>query len=126
MAYREENRRPVDLEIDALHDLLARIRRVRRRVALPVLSVALVALAIGVSAHVLGYWSVFGTDEDGRYWLGAFTIFTAGLLAALPIVVPGELLYVAMRARTRRTWQIAHARAGVGDEWLNANMNRYG
>jgi hypothetical protein len=126
MAYREENRRPVDLEIDALHDLLARIRRVRRRVALPVMLLAAVAVSLGVAAHVLGYWSVFGTDEDGRYLLGAFTVFSAGLLAMLPILVPGTLLYAALRARTRRAWRIAHARAGVAEEWLDANVNRYG
>jgi hypothetical protein len=126
MPYREENRRPVDLELDALHDLLARIRRVRRRVALPVMSGALVAIVLGVAAHLGGLWSIFGTDEEGRYLVGVATIFVAGGLCALPVVVPGVLLYLAFRARTRRTWVTAHGRAGVSAEWLAANVNRYG
>ncbi len=126
MAYREETKRPVDRELDALHDLLARARRVRRQAALPTLLIAAATASIGVSAHVLGYWSVFGVDEDGRYLLGAVTVFAAASLCALPVLLPGAAVYLVLRARTRNTWRIVHARAGVDEQWLAENVKRYG
>ena len=56
-AYREAEPRATDLETAALHDLLARFRRLRRRVALPVAIAGLVASLGSMALHVTGWWA---------------------------------------------------------------------
>lgn len=129
MAYRKgETREPSesDRETSALHDLLARMRRLRARIALPVLVAALVAVSIGTTAHALGYWSVLGTLPDGSYFVGTATFLIAAVLSSAPLLVPGVVIYLVARARLRRAWQEEHRRNGVSDEWLAENVRRFG
>lgn len=128
MAYRSgEKREPseTDRETAALHDLVARMKRLRARVALPTLIAALVAIAIGTTAHALGYWSVLGTLSDGRYFVGPATFLVAAILSGAPMLAPGAMVYVLARARLRRAWLAEHRAHGVSSEWLESNVRRF-
>jgi hypothetical protein len=125
-AYREQERRAIDLETAAAHDLLQRIKKHRRRFALPTLIAATVASWIGMAAHALGYWSVLGTTSSGYYLVSGFTLLIAGALCAAPILIPGIVLYVALRAQLRRAWREEHRENGVDDAWLAQNVGRFG
>lgn len=128
-AYRKhEEREPssTDLETAALHDLLRRMKRFRRRVALPILVVAMVSAWIGMAAHALGYWSVLGATSEGVYVVSAFTFVIAAVICAGPIIVPGVFVYLALRARLRSAWREEHRKNGVAAEWLAESSNRFG
>jgi hypothetical protein len=115
-----------DRETSALHDLLARTRRLRTRIALPALVVSLVTISMGTTAHALGYWSVLGTLSDGSYFVGTATFLIAAILCSAPVLGPGVAVYLVARARQRRAWREEHRKNGVSDEWLAANVQRFG
>ena len=115
-----------DLETAAIHDLVGRMKRFRRAVALPILITALLLAWAGMAAHALGYWSVLGTTASGLYVVSAFTFAIAGVLCAAPVIVPGFVIYVILRARVRSAWREEHKRNGVGDEWLVHTSRRFG
>ena len=125
-AYREAEARASDLETAALHDLLARVRRLRRRVVLPLAIAGVVVALGGMTVHVAGRWSVLGSLDDGGYYVTAFSLGAAGLLCAAPVVAPGAALYLALRARLRDAWRTAHAARGVPAEFLAENLRRFG
>lgn len=114
-----------DRETAALRDLLARVKRLRARVALPTLVASLVAVSIGTTAHALGYWSVLGTLSDGRYLVGPATFLIAAVMCSAPVLGPGAAVYVLARARLRRAWQDEHRKNRVADEWLAENVRRF-
>jgi hypothetical protein len=129
MAYRSgEKREPSesDRETSALHDLVARMKRLRKRIVLPTLIAALVAIAIGTTAHALGYWSVIGTLSDGRYLVGPATFFVAAVVCSAPMLAPGVVIYLVARARLRSAWHAEHRANGVSSEWLEENVRRFG
>ena len=115
-----------DGETAALHDLLARVKRLRRRIALPTLVVSLVAVSVGTSAHALGHWSVLGTLPDGSYYVGAATFLIAAVVSCGPVLGPGVVAYIIARALLRRAWQDDHRAKGVSSEWLAENVHRFG
>ena len=115
-----------DRETSALHDLLARMKQLRARIALPTLITSLVAIAIGTSAHATGYWSVLGRLDDGSYFVGTATFLIAAIICSAPVLGPGGLLYLVARARLRRAWQDEHRAKGVSSEWLAENAGRFG
>jgi hypothetical protein len=115
-----------DRETSALHDLLARMKRLRRRTALPTLVASLVAVSIGTWAHALGYWSVLGTLSDGSYFVGTATFLIAAIVSSAPVLGPGIAIYLFARARLRRAWQEEHRQNGVSNEWLAKNVRRFG
>jgi len=128
-AYRtREKQEPseTDRETTALHDLLARMKRLRSRCALPTLVAALLPLSLGTTAHALGYWSVLGRLSDGSYFVSTATFAVAAVLSGAPVLVPGALVYVVARARLRRAWRDAHRANGVSSEWLAENTDRFG
>jgi hypothetical protein len=125
-AYRNHEPRSVDLETDALGDLLVRVQKLRRRSALPVLVGGAVAAWLGTTLHCLGYWSVLGELPDGGYYVGAPTILLGAAISGAPVVVPGVLIYVLLRARMRHAWKEDHRRRGVDDAWLEENSRRFG
>lgn len=128
-AYRtREKREPseTDRETAALLDLLARMKRLRSRVALPTLVAALVAVSLGTTAHAIGWWSVLGTLPDGTYFVGTATFAVAAVISALPAAVPGALVYLVARARLRRAWSDDHRDNGVSNAWLAENVGRFG
>ena len=128
-AYRtSDERQPSesDRETEALRDLLVRMKRLRTRVALPVLFGALVAVSIGTTEHALGYWSVLGTLSDGTYYVGTATFLIAAVASSAPLLVPGVAVYLFARARVRRTWQDEHRAKGVSSAWLSENVRRFG
>jgi len=109
--------RSTDLETAAIHDMVARMKRLRRRVALPVLIAATVLAWFGATAHAVGYWSLFGASSDGSYLVSGFTLTVAGFLCAAPVVAVGAPLYLALRARLRASWREEYRRKPVSDEW---------
>ena len=114
-----------DRETSALHDLLARMKRLRRRSALPTLVASLVAVSIGTWAHAFGYWSVLGTLSDGTYFVGTATFLIAAIVSSAPVLGPGVVIYLLARARLRRAWQEEHRKNGVSNEWLAENVRRF-
>jgi hypothetical protein len=114
-----------DRETFALLDLLARMKRVRARVALPTSIASLVAVSAGTTAHALGYWSVLGTLSDGTYFVGAATFLIAAVICSAPVLVPGVAVYLLARARLRRAWHEEHRKNGVSSEWLEENVRRF-
>ena len=126
-AYRRPEEKPAnpsDLETDALLDLRLRIERLRKRVALPFASAAFLASVLGVTAHVLGYWSIAGVGADGRYYVSIVTILFATILCSGPIALVGTVGYVTARARARSSWSASHASRGVPAAWLAENASR--
>jgi hypothetical protein len=115
-----------DRETEALRDLLARMKRLRRRVALPTLVASLVVASIGMSAHALGYWSVVGMLSNGTYLIGAVTFLIAAVICSAPVLGPGVAVYLLARMRLRRAWQEQHREKGVSKEWLAENVRRFG
>jgi len=85
-----------DRETDALRDLLARMKRLRTRVALP-----------------------------SRYYLGAATFLIAAVLCSAPVLAPGVMVYLVARAQLRRAWREEHRKKGVSKEWLAENIRRF-
>ena len=67
-----------------------------------------------------------GADADGGYYVSAFTLVVAGVECAAPVVVPGLLLYLVLRARLRRAWREAHAAKGVSATFFAENLRRFG
>jgi hypothetical protein len=119
-AYRdrkEEAPRSTDVETASIHDLLARIKRVRRRVALPALIASAVLAWLGGTLHVMGHWSLFGRLPDGGYYVSTPTMILAAALAAAPVASLGAALYLVMRGRMRRAWLDEYRRMEVSDEW---------
>lgn len=124
--YREANPRATDLETAAIYDLLARIKTLRRRVALPLMIAGVVAALFGMGAHVTGRWSILGRLDDGGYYVSGVTILVAAFLSAAPIVAPGAAVYVGLRGRARRSWREAHVANGLSPSFLAENMRRFG
>ena len=124
--YREHEPSATDLETAALHDMLRRMKRFRRRVALPTIVAAMVAAWLGMTAHALGYWSVLGATSSGVYAMSAFTFLIAAALCAAPIIVPGVAVYVVLRGSLRREWRDEHRGKGVTADWLAENSGRFG
>ena len=114
-----------DRETSALHDLLARMRRLRTRVALPALVMSLVAMSTGTMAHALGYWSVLGRLPDGSYFVSTATFMIAAVLCSAPVLVPSVAVYLLARARLRHAWHREHRTNGVSSEWLADNVRRF-
>ncbi len=123
--YRKAELRGVDVETAALHDLLARIRRLRRRVALPAAVVAVALGLTGAVAHVTGYWAILGVLEDGTYAVHAVTILFAAGLAASPAAAVGVASYLLLRARLRRAWRDEHVRT-LDAAWIDSTARRFG
>ena len=115
-----------DRETDALRDLVARMKRLRARIALPILVASLVLASIGMTAHALGYWSVIGALSNGTYYVSAATFAVAALLCTAPLLAPGVALYLLARLRLRRAWQAEHRDKGVSEAWLAENVRRFG
>lgn len=115
-----------DRETAALVDLLARVKRLRTRVALPTSIAALVAVSIGTTAHASGYWSVLDRLPDGSYFVGTATFLVAAVICSAPFVAPGVALYLLARMRLRHAWMAEHSGNGVSSEWLAENARRFG
>lgn len=124
--YRKQEPRESDLEIDAIVDQLARIKQLRKRVALPCIIAALIATWFGMAAHATGRWSVLGTTPDGTYFVNAVTLGIAAATCAAPIAVPGVAVYIVLRARLRRSWREDHAAKGVSASFLEESSGRFG
>ena len=122
----DEQRRANDLETAAVHDLLRQTKQLRRRVALPTLIGATFFAWLGMTAHAVGYWSVIGVLSDGRYLVSAVTFAIAGTLCAAPILAPGVVVYVTLRASLRKSWREEHGRKGVDKDWLAQSSRRFG
>ena len=124
--------RSTEVETASIHDLLARIRRVRRRVALPTLIASAILAWIGGTAHVTGYWSLLGRLSDGSYYVSTATMIVAAALSAAPVASLGVLLYLATRARMRQAWLDEYRHKEVSDdwpdreEWLQRTSRRFG
>jgi ABC-type spermidine/putrescine transport system permease subunit II len=116
----------LDLETDAIADLGASIRRLRRRVLLPALAAYVVAGHLAVIAHVLGYFSLLGRLHDGSYVVTNFTVFLALLAPLLPVVGPASIVYLALRARMRDAWVREHVARGLPREAAERNVARFG
>jgi hypothetical protein len=116
----------LDLETDAIVDLGARIRRLRRRVLLPALAAYVVAGHLAVAAHVLGYFPLLGRLPDGSYLVSKLTIVAALLTPLVPVVGPAGLAYVALRARMRDAWARDHVARGLPREVVARNVARFG
>lgn len=119
-AYRDrkdEAPRSTDVETASIHDLLGRIKRVRRRVALPALIASAILAWLGGTLHVTGHWSLFGRLPDGGYYVSTATMILAAALSAAPVASLGAALYLAMRARMREAWLDEYRRKAVSDEW---------
>jgi nitric oxide reductase large subunit len=114
---RDEAPRSTDVETASIHDLLARIKRVRRRVALPALIASAILAWLGGTLHVTGHWSLFGRLPDGGYYVSTATMILAAALSAAPVASLGAALYLAMRARMREAWLDEYRRKAVSDEW---------
>ncbi len=117
---------PLDLETDAIVDLGARIRVLRRRVLLPPAIAWLVVAHLVAAAHMLGYLPILGRDDDGSYIVSKLTILLATLLPSVPIVGPAAVVYVVLRGRMRAAWAAEHRARGVSEEALARNVARYG
>jgi hypothetical protein len=126
--HREKSAGPsaIDLETDAIVDLGARIRRLRRRVLLPAIIAFLMVAHVCVAAHMLGYLPILGRLADGSYFISKLTILLATLAPAVPIVGPAAVAYVVMRGRMRAAWVAEHRAKGVSEEALETNVARYG
>jgi hypothetical protein len=116
----------LDLETDAIVDLGARVRRVRRRVLLPALVACVVVGHLAVAAHVLGYLPILGVLPDGTYIVSKLTILVALLLPSVPIAGPAAIVYVVLRGRMRVVWAREYRARGLTDEALARNVGRYG
>jgi ABC-type spermidine/putrescine transport system permease subunit I len=116
----------LDLETDAIVDLGARVRRVRRRVLLPALVAYVVVGHLSVAAHVLGYLPILGLLADGSYLVSKFTVLVALLLPSVPIAGPAAIVYVVLRGRVRAVWAREYRARGLTDEVLARNAGRYG
>ena len=115
----------IELETEAIVDLVAQMRRLRRRAALPFLVGAAAAGNLGLVAHAAGYWSVLGTLLDGEYVVSKVTLMLAFLVPFAPILVLGVPVYGVMRAHTRRQWREEHRSRGLAEEWLTSTQERF-
>jgi hypothetical protein len=122
----DEGASPLDLETDAIVDLGARIRPLRKRVILPAVIVWVAIAHVCVAAHMLGYLPIFGRLADGSYYVTRFTVFLATLLPAVPIVGPAAAAYAVLRGRMRAAWAADHRAKGVSEDALARNVARYG
>jgi len=126
MTYRTGERRSIDTETVALRELVARMRRLRARVALPFLVACAIVGQCGILTHALGYWSVFGVGSDGSYFVSGFTIAAAFVLPAAPLAALGWPTYVLFRARLRRAWSDEYGgKHRLSPEWLESTKNRF-
>ncbi len=116
----------LDLETDAIVDLGARIRRLRRRVLLPAIIAALVAGHLSLLAHVLGYSSIVGRLSDGSYFVSKLTVLLALILPLPPIVAPACVAYLVLRGRMREAWARDHVARGLPAEVAARNARRFG
>jgi hypothetical protein len=116
----------LDLETEAIVDLGARIRRLRRRALAPALVAYLVAAHVAAGAHLLGYFAVLARNPDGSYPITWFRVVLALLIPLLPIVGPAWLAYLALRARMRQAWASEHVAKGLPQEVVERNVARYG
>jgi hypothetical protein len=117
--YREHEPRSTDLETAGIHDIVARMKRLRRRVALPLLLAASLLAWLGMSAHAFGYWSVLGASSDGFYGVSGATLALAGVICAAPVMGIGLPLYIALRARLRSAWREEYRSKRTCDAWTD-------
>jgi hypothetical protein len=117
----------IDAETAAIRDLVARMRGLRRRVALPFVAAAVIPGHLGILLHVTGHWSVLGVLPDGTYLVHPVTILLAFAILACPFVAMGVPVYLFLRAQLRRSWREQHLRQhGLADHWLDATTRRFG
>ena len=121
----DRERSTLDLETDAIVDLVARMRHLRRRVALPFVVVAAAFSNLGAAAHATGYWAVLGVLPDNTYVVNKLTVILAFLLPILPVAIFGVPVYAALRSRTRRAWREEHGEHGLSAEWLSTTSARF-
>ena len=121
----DRERSTFDLETEAIVDLVARMRHLRRRVALPFLVVAAAFSNLGAAAHATGYWAVLGVLPDNTYVVNKLTVLLAFLLPILPVAIFGVPVYAALRSRTRRAWREEQGEHGLSAEWLSTTSARF-
>jgi hypothetical protein len=103
------------------------VKQLRSRVVRPAAVVAVVAAHVGIGAHVLGYWTIFGAAADGEYAVSSLTILIATVLPMLPFGAAAALLYRIQGARLRRAWcDEFSARHGLSRAVLEQHARRYG
>lgn len=125
--YRRHNPSRFDLETIALRELSHRVKRLRSRVLFPVAAAAVIVGHVGIAAHALGYWSIFGTFEDGTYLLSWVTIAVAFFIGALPFGIVGLILHRVLSGRLRRAWvDEFEQKYHLPREELEQNAGRYG
>ncbi len=131
-AYRDDAPRSTDLETASIHDLLARTKRLRKRVALPAIAISMILAWLGATAHVMGRWSILGALPDGSYYVNGATMALAAVIAAAPAMAIGAPLYFALRAKMRAAWLEEYRKKPVcdawpdRDEWLERTSRRFG
>jgi hypothetical protein len=126
-AYRDAHQPPVDLEAEALRELLRRTRRLRKRVVFPALAAAIVVGHLGIAAHATGRWALLGSGADGSYYVSPLTILLAFALPALPFVLAAGALHRVLGDRLRRAWCDEYEKEhGLPRDVLEGNALRYG
>jgi zinc transporter ZupT len=126
-----EKPRATDVETAAIVELVLRMKRLRRRAALPVVLLSGGAAWLGGTAHALGYWTLLEARADGWYYVTAASLVVSAVLAALPIALPGAVLYLVLRGRLRKAWRDEARRQEVEgawpdrDEWLERTPLRF-
>jgi hypothetical protein len=125
--YREPHQPPVDMEAEALRELLRRTRRLRKRVIFPAAAAAVVIGHVGIAAHATGHWAMFGRLSDGSYYVSVLSIILAFALPALPFVLVGAVLHRVLGDRLRRAWCDEYeTQHGVPRDVLEGHVLRYG
>lgn len=114
-----------DIEIEALSDLVQRMRQLRRRVILPFGAVMLVFGHLGAAAHLFGYWTVTGIVYDDHYPVNFLTIAIAFILPICPILPLAFFTYRGKRAKMRKEWSHLYLSRGLTSEWLNSTAERF-
>ncbi len=123
--YREPAPDETDLEIDAIRDLLERIQRLRRRIALPSLVVVFVSMWMGTLAHCTGYWAPFGVSANHTYSVNVVTLVIVAAVSGAPFAAFGFAVYAFARDRLRRAWHADHRSKGLDDAWLDESARRF-
>lgn len=114
-----------ELETDALVDLVARMRAMRKRVALPFLVVGAAVANLGAAAHATGFWPIFGVLPDNTYHVNKVTVVLSFVIPLLPVLALGLPVYLIFRERTRRAWRSEYGARGLEEAWLRSTPQRF-
>jgi hypothetical protein len=88
----------------AFYQVRDRVLSLQRRILFAPVGAAVVLGALGMAAHISGYWAMLGVDSDGMYLVNAVTVTLAFLTPGAPIVAGAYLVYRYRRRVVIQRW----------------------